>query len=174
MKIELGGGTFPRGDGFFNVDQCDGADIKHNLDWLPWPIEADSVDEVYSSHCLEHLKHPSTAIVEVSRICKIGATVILRMPDPMSEGAMVHGHRGTIGEVWFRNVLEHFPLPDFAKLGKTLRLETVTPRADHTWFPRARQSQVFNEWTDLDILRFVPRTCHENEFVLKVEAYAGR
>lgn len=172
LRFELGGGTFPRGDGFLNVDQCDGADVKHNLNWMPWPFaEADTVDEIYSSHCLEHLKHPTAAIGEIVRLCKIGAKVVIRTPDPLSEGAMVAGHIGTIGEVWFRNVLEHYPIVEFAKYGKRLRLESVTPRADHTWFPRARQAQIFNEYSDLDILRFVPRTCHENEFVLIVEAY---
>lgn len=169
MKIELGGGPFPRGEGFLNVDLAGAADIQHDLNWCPWPIDTDTVDEVYSSHCMEHLREPIVALFEISRICMVGAKVTIRVPDAMSEGAMTSGHRGVLGEVFFRNVLEHFPPPDFKRLGKILRLAEVEPRADATWFPRARHASIFRDYSDLDILRWVPRACHEVEFRFVVE-----
>src|SRR5882724_9186504 len=55
MKLEFGGGKKPRGDGWVNVDQCQEADVIHNLNLRPWPFADDSAGEIYSSHCLEHL-----------------------------------------------------------------------------------------------------------------------
>ena len=168
MKIELGGGTRGIGEGFQNVDTGEGADIVHDLNEPPWPFSDNSVDEVYSSHCLEHLDDPLSALLEIGRICRVGSLVVLRLPDPLSEGAMVYGHNHTIGEVVLRNMLEHFPSDKWWDIGKILKLNHVEPRADPTWFHRARDSRLFIEWSDEEILAFIPRTCHENEFTFEV------
>jgi len=168
MKIEIGGGIHPRGDGFLNVDIDESADIVCDLNAVPWPIEDGVVEEVYSSHCLEHLSNSIAALCEIARICKVGAKVVVRVPDPNSEGSFVSGHKTAIGEVFLRNVLEHFPGECWTRDDKILRLESVVRLPDPTWFPRARESHLFSEWTDDEIMLWVPRTCHEGEFTFSV------
>lgn len=171
IKIELGGGRFPKGEGFLNVD-CEGwpaVDKVHDLNQFPWPFEDDSVDEVYTAHCIEHVNDPHPFLFEIARICHIDAKVVIRAPDPMGEMCFVTGHNHAVGEVWFRNLLTHFP-KDFWHGPKILQLDFVERRADATWFPRARQSRLFKKWTNDEIMSFVPRTCHENEFRLTVIA----
>lgn len=41
-----------------------------------------SYDGVISSHCLEHLADPLSALCEWHRICKVGAPLLLVLPDP--------------------------------------------------------------------------------------------
>ena len=54
MKINLGGG-FQKMDGYTNVDICQTGvtDIVHDIE-KTLPFENNSVDEIYSSHSLEH------------------------------------------------------------------------------------------------------------------------
>jgi len=143
---------------------CDSADIRCNLDETPWPIDANAVTEIYSSHCLEHLKNPFAALLEITRIAQVGAMVVIRVPDALSEGAMIPGHHSVLSEVYFRNLLEHFPDPKWKELGKILAITEIISLPDYTWFPKARQSRLFKDWTDEEIMDWVPRTCHEREF----------
>ena len=58
-KLNLGCGK-SKMDGFTGVDispDC-GADIVHDLNVMPWPFEADSIEEVHASHFFEHLDGP--------------------------------------------------------------------------------------------------------------------
>lgn len=55
MKLDLGSGNIPR-NGFSSVDYfAPHADYKINLCKFPWPWEDSSVDELHSSHFLEHI-----------------------------------------------------------------------------------------------------------------------
>jgi len=166
LKVELGGGPRPA-SGFVNMDTCPTADINHNLDVYPWPVPDDSVSRVYSSHCMEHLDNPVGAFEEISRICTVGALVVIRVPDPMSEGAMCNGHKGVIGETMIRNMFEHFT-DTWGGKDKILKLMSASKRPDPTWFPRARRNPLFEKWTDEDIMNWLPRTSHENEFNFRV------
>jgi SAM-dependent methyltransferase len=167
MRLELGGGSRAK-DGFVNMDLIETADIQHDLDSLPWPIRDDAVEELYSSHCIEHLRDPNAVLVEIARICRPGAKVVLRVPATTSDGAMCPGHLHVLGETWFRNAVDLIPLPGFAQLGKRLLVRAVRHRPDPIWFPRARQSRLFTGWTDEEIMVWLPHTCHETEFELEV------
>ncbi len=162
-KVELGGGTRNLGDGWLNVDVTENADIRHDLDETPWPIASASVDAVYTSHCIEHVTCPIRFVREIARICRTGATVEIRAPDPMSEGAMFAGHNHVIGTTWVRHFAE-FPEIYWPACERRLVLERIEPGADAHWFPKARQSERFAGWSDEEILNWVPRTCHDRRF----------
>ena len=168
MKLEIGGGT-RNVAGYINLDQCESADIRHDLNVFPWPIADDSVNEVYSSHCLEHVHSPNLFLAEICRIGRLEASVIIRVPDAMSESAMVPGHTCVMGEVAFRNLLQHFP-EMFPHPTHILAIEGINRRSDVTWFPRARSSRLFQHYSDEEIMMWVPRTCHEIEVLLRVKA----
>lgn len=61
LRLDLGCGVRKenhptRQQGFIGVDlyPVEGVDIVHDLSTFPWPFEDNSVDEIYSSHFMEH------------------------------------------------------------------------------------------------------------------------
>lgn len=56
LKLNLGGGQYKE-EGWTNLDIVDlpEVDIVHDLTKFPWPFEDNSVDEIKSSHFIEHL-----------------------------------------------------------------------------------------------------------------------
>jgi SAM-dependent methyltransferase len=56
------------------------ADIVHDLDVVPWPVEDESFDEVVLQDVLEHLRDPYAAFGELHRITRPGARIQLRTP----------------------------------------------------------------------------------------------
>ena len=170
IKLEIGGGTRNKGGDWVNLDLCETANIKHDLNVLPWPVDTDSVAECYSSHCIEHVKDPTSFLREVARVCKVGAVVEIRCPDAGSEMSMVAGHESVVSINCMRHMDHIFPEMFWSGLPKRLRLVSIEPGCDDYWFPMARANPIFREWTDTDILTWVPRCRHENRFHLTVEA----
>lgn len=168
-QLEIGGGTRNRGTPWINLDQIESADIRHDLNVLPWPIESDSVDAVYTSHCIEHVRCPVQFIYEICRVCKVGATVEIRCPDACSEMAMTAGHEHVLSINNVRH-MDIFPELWWAGQQKRLRHVRTDIGADDYWFPMARANKLFRNWTDADILTWLPRTRHENQFHFTVES----
>ena len=56
------------------------ADIVHDLDARPWPIEDDRFDEVRAMDVLEHVEDFIGCVEEIHRVCRDGAIVHVRMP----------------------------------------------------------------------------------------------
>ena len=55
MKLDIACGNNKR-DGYVGIDYAgDQADIKHDLFQYPWPIESESVSEVWCAHFFEHI-----------------------------------------------------------------------------------------------------------------------
>ncbi len=80
VRLNLGCGHDIRPD-FVNVDfmKVAGVDMVVDLNGaLPW--QNDSVDYVYMSHVLEHLKDPAYSLEEIHRILKPGAIAQIIVP----------------------------------------------------------------------------------------------
>ena len=168
VRIEIGGGTRNRGPGWVNVDRCPEADIRCDLDVTPWPLADGSVDELYTAHCIEHVKCPISFLREVARICRVGATVEVRCPDACGEMAMVAGHEHVVSIDVMRHMDSVFPETFWAGQPRRLKLLSIEPGCDDFWFPMARANPLFKAWSDADILTWLPRTRHENRFHLRV------
>ncbi|MET0384576.1 MAG: methyltransferase domain-containing protein [Polyangiales bacterium] len=56
------------------------ADIIHDLDQRPWPLDADSFDYVRAQDVLEHVDDFFGVMEEIYRVCRDGALVEVRMP----------------------------------------------------------------------------------------------
>jgi SAM-dependent methyltransferase len=56
------------------------ADILHDLDKRPWPLESDSFDYVRAQDVLEHVQDFFGVMEEIHRVCRDGAEVVVRMP----------------------------------------------------------------------------------------------
>lgn len=178
IKLELGGGSKPRA-GFVNVDLCHGADIQFDLEALrrfrpeqgklgcpdvyekiTLPIADDSVSEVYTSHCLEHVQNLDGVLWELSRVCHNGATIEIHVPHYLHPDAMCPAHKHTIGvntvKGWGKRVF----------CGKTFDLSGWDFIPDPVVFDEARE--LHPGWKDDQILRFVPGACFEVRYFLRV------
>lgn len=80
-KLNLGCGKDIR-KGYINLDSLKlaGVDVVHNLNSFPYPFKKNELDEVYTSHVLEHLDDLIKTMKELHRICKPGARIIIRVP----------------------------------------------------------------------------------------------
>lgn len=56
------------------------ADVLHDLDAFPWPLDSDSFDEARALDVLEHVGDFVRCVEEIHRVCKDGAIVTVRMP----------------------------------------------------------------------------------------------
>jgi SAM-dependent methyltransferase len=56
------------------------ADIVHNLDEYPYPIEDSSFDQILLQDVLEHIREPIALFEELHRIARPGARIQLRTP----------------------------------------------------------------------------------------------
>jgi len=94
MMLNLGGGLTKK-EGFTNVDILKGADVQHDLNKAPYPFKDNSIDYIFCSHTLEHLKEPELFFREVQRILKKGGACEIIVPHYKHLGAYSNfGHRG--------------------------------------------------------------------------------
>lgn len=170
MKIELGGGSNPKGQGYLNFDQLDCADQQIDLDKIGnglsrLPLEDGSVASVYSSHCIEHLTEFIGVFHEIARVCAVGADVEIRLPHWLHDCAMCgsatplfRGHFHSYGpQFWWRLTLEsgcekYWPGNKMLRLARTHYQPESTLDEARGLFPRMSDDQ---------IMRLIPGTSHE-------------
>lgn len=173
MKIELGGGCKPHGNGFLNIDVSEHSDLRYNLSDTPWPIEDDVVTDVYSSHCLEHIPDPMKILFEINRICKIGANIIIKVPMPASDLAMVWDHKHVLSPIALINAEHYFPKYTW-KQPKRLKLLSINYEPSILLDEAKKELPFIKDLSDKVIMKWFPRTCHEcvyNYTVIKNEYY---
>jgi SAM-dependent methyltransferase len=56
------------------------ADVVHDLDLVPWPLDDGSFDEILLQDVMEHLRDPYAVFAELHRVARPGARVQLRTP----------------------------------------------------------------------------------------------
>jgi len=86
-KINLGGGNTKK-KGFINIDviNFENVDIVHDIT-KGIPLEDSSVEEIYSSHFVEHVPDLISLMNEIYRVCKNNALVKIKAPYFKSIGA---------------------------------------------------------------------------------------
>jgi predicted SAM-dependent methyltransferase len=102
-KLDIGGGK-KRSDDWKTIDINPEADIVHNLDALPWPIDSDSCTEIYSAHTLEHLNDPMRFMEEAFRIAKDGAILKIKIPWWKLDMFAAPEHKHWFRPEWFRRL----------------------------------------------------------------------
>jgi len=125
MKLHLGCGQKYL-KGWLNVDGFSKkADKRFDFDKVPWPLKSNSFEQVYSSHCLEHLDDTQKAMEEIWRICKPGARVTIRVPHFSSMFAFAPFHK----KFFARGSMQYFTPSYHERYGKKL-LEKVSSKKD--------------------------------------------
>lgn len=163
VKLEIGGGIYPRGEGFLNLDLKPNADIRFDLNSIPpgrLPFDDDTVEECYSSHCFEHIKEPLDVMKEVARVMTVGSHFEMRVPHWLSDIAMCYDHRQVMGPMLFRNWLQHFKDEHWPKdkNPKILRLDNEE-YSRSAYFDELRELYLL--WREDQVLRFAPGACHD-------------
>lgn len=79
VVYNLGSG-FQKYDGVIGIDIGRSADVKHDLNVTPWPIESNSADACVAFHSFEHLASIVKTMNEVHRILKPGGKLIIEVP----------------------------------------------------------------------------------------------
>jgi SAM-dependent methyltransferase len=106
VKLDIGCGT-KKHEGFIGIDRLkfDGVDVVCEVGVAPLPYDDNTVDEVYSSHFLEHLAAGERIqfVNELFRVMKPGAKATIIVPHYASSrayGDPTH-QWPPIGEFWF-------------------------------------------------------------------------
>jgi hypothetical protein len=169
LKIELGGGKTPKGEGFRNVDKLPGADVVFDFETLSetvkLPFSDDSAMSIYSSHCIEHVRNLVWLMREIVRIGMPGCIVEIRVPHWNNSMAMCFDHKHTIApeqvEHWTQTAVP-FWFGDGPKALKLFHQVLVPGRSFQRWKSMLPQA------TDQDILELCPDACHESQWVFHV------
>lgn len=94
--LDLGCGTNKRaGSVGLDISADTDADIVHDLDTFPYPIEDDSFDRVVMQDVIEHVAEPMRVVAEVHRILRPGGRLVLRTPhfsSALAYGDPTHRH----------------------------------------------------------------------------------
>ena len=79
--LDLGCGNKKR-EGAIGIDfnSRTAADVIHDLNVFPYPLEDSSFDEIYLDNTLEHLDDVIRVMEETHRICKLGGLVKVIVP----------------------------------------------------------------------------------------------
>jgi SAM-dependent methyltransferase len=170
VRVDLGGGRKPK-PGFLNVDVQAIPGVDHVVDFeqlgrgVRLPFTDQSVEEVYSSHALEHVRNHHGVLHEIARVCKVGAHVEIRVPHWNGAMALCNGHVCTVSEEQVRHWCQDFIADWWRGSPRRLRL-VATEYVPAAAFPEARGA--FGFLTDEQVLRFVPGACHEIAFHFEV------
>lgn len=110
MKLNFGcGKRIMSGMDWINVDLQKGEEIEKsfNFDEFPYPFDDNVFDYVLADNVMEHLIDPGAVVEELWRICKPGATVVIRVPYWNSKSAYNDiGHLHYFNERAIENLLE--------------------------------------------------------------------
>lgn len=79
LDLGCGAKKFPGAVGV-DVSADTDADLVHDLDVVPYPIEDDGFDQILLQDVIEHLSNPYDVMRELHRIGRSGARVHLRTP----------------------------------------------------------------------------------------------
>ena len=170
VRIEIGGGRNPR-PGYLNIDLVEWPEVQIVLDveTARLPFDDDSVDAVYSAHCLEHIDYKKV-LREIVRVCKVGATVQIVVPHWLSQDAMCQGHKHTIGINEARRIGREQKSYYFSGCKKRLQIReflTKTTPSVHIEEIEKLHPGVSRE----TLYRFVPDAAFEISFHFEVVAY---
>ena len=94
MNLEIGSDRLRTNHGkeWHTLDCMDSADIVHDLNMFPYPINSNTYDYIYMSHVLEHISWTYTDIVlkELYRILKPEGKFEVHVPDL---GKLIKGYQ---------------------------------------------------------------------------------
>jgi len=81
LILDIGCGTNKMADAIgIDIDPNSKADIIHDLNVYPYPVDSNAFDKIYAKHIIEHLDNPEGFLKEIYRILKPKGTAFLETP----------------------------------------------------------------------------------------------
>lgn len=121
------------------VDLHAGADIRVNLETAPLPLEPCTVDNIYSSHCIEHIEPNRLRSVfsELYRVLKEGGRIRIVVPS-FRKGAFYYFFRPSVlSRELMPRLNSNTPVTKMSRLSSWFYTETnaknATPGHKTTW-----------------------------------------
>ncbi len=126
MKIDIGCGANKKPE-YLGVDKTPGpaVDFVINFEADRLPFGDDTVEAIYSSHCIEHLSDPHLLLSEMLRVGRNGAPVELWLPYLKSNDAFVFGHRMFYNELIVTRIAATAPDFWFSQMEGVMQLDRV-------------------------------------------------
>ncbi|MEK7554764.1 MAG: class I SAM-dependent methyltransferase [Patescibacteria group bacterium] len=79
LNLGCGSQRYPNVTGI-DVVESDGVDIVHDLNKMPWPIKAGTVNVILAFHVMEHVDDLPRVMEEIHRVSKPGAHIVIEVP----------------------------------------------------------------------------------------------
>lgn len=99
LRLNLGCGPKEKHlSGYINIDkepQCQ-PDLLLELEEADLPYAESSVDNIYTSHCLEHIKNFIPLVEEIYRVCKPNAEVEIFVPYGLTDSGIADPYHGRL------------------------------------------------------------------------------
>jgi ubiquinone/menaquinone biosynthesis C-methylase UbiE len=110
LKIDIGCGLNKK-PGCLGIDiqKLDGVDFVLDMTKDKLPFEDNSVDYIYMSHFLEHIKIPNNLFSEISRVAIDGAKLEIWTPYAHSDDAFCYGHEVFYAEEHWQHMCIKYP-----------------------------------------------------------------
>jgi SAM-dependent methyltransferase len=123
LDVGCGSAKHPGAVGI-DVSSATDADVVHDLNVYPWPLEGGSFEQVLCQDVIEHVREPYRFMAEVHRVSRHGARVQLRTPhysSVLAYGDPTHEHYFSV------MAIRTFEQPLFAHYtDATFRMVSVT------------------------------------------------
>ncbi len=110
------------------------ADIVHDLNVVPWPLESDSFEFIRLWSVMEHLRDIVAVVGEVHRVARSGATVIIGTPhfssvNAYSDPTHVHWFSSSFLDYWIEGteLSRHYGFYSDARFRLVERRVTLSP-----------------------------------------------
>jgi SAM-dependent methyltransferase len=110
LDVGCGSSKLPGATGL-DISADTDADIIHDLDAFPYPLEDDSFDHVVMQDVIEHVADPMRVVAELHRAMRPGGRLQLRTPhfsSVLAYGDPTHRH------YYSTNAIRYFAEPGFA------------------------------------------------------------
>lgn len=129
LKIDLGGGLFPR-EGYTTIDQEDGditCDLNEGI-----PLEDNSVGVINASHVIEHLKDPIKTMREIHRVLAHGGWAFIEVPSTEGNGAWCDP---THVSFWNEDSFPYYTNRNKAQFIRNKDIRFSSLRLETNWWP---------------------------------------
>lgn len=144
--LDIGCGIYKMPEAMgLDIDPNSSADIIHNLNVYPYPVESNAFDEIYAKHIIEHVDDPSAFIKEIYRMLKPGGTVFIETPHFSCRVAYSeYQHKMFASYFIFNNLLEG---TDFKILKQEITFHKSFRRVGIRWLANKYPDAYERFWT---------------------------
>jgi SAM-dependent methyltransferase len=168
LSIDVGCGAKKR-PGYVGVDALPVEGVDHVLDLAsqPLPFADQSVGQIFSSHCIEHVHEPLPLLRELTRVSSHGARIELWAPYSWHGDAHFYSHVSPFNERQFLHMGVYHPAYWATEMGAKWALREVV----FSIFPHVLEDLEDNGVSVGFALRYFKDVAHEMGIVVEIDRH---